>query len=95
MFFGRLALAKYGVLMNLTQYLLERKGQPIDPVRVIAAHGRFEGTVEKVVWNNFPEHSKIPDEIDIERSWVTIRWDNGSESYNSVDFMQNVMVKDG
>lgn len=75
--------------MNLTEYLLERKGQKIARIRVVAAHKQCLGTVENVVWNYFPAH---PEKLDIERSWVTIQWDNRKETQNSVDFMEKVEI---
>jgi len=78
--------------MNLLDYLMQHLGQPIPKLRVISALGNL-GTVEVVTWKKFPENSSLRDEIDEENSWVSIKWDNGNYTDQSIDLLSQVEVK--
>lgn len=73
--------------MTLEQYLMKRLGNEIPRIEVLSANKQVKGIVESVVWNRLPNK-----DFDIERSWVTIKWENGNETHNSVDFMDKVTV---
>jgi len=73
--------------VTLEQYLIKHIGEDIPQIEVLSANKQVTGIVKSVVWNRFPNK-----DFDIERSWVTIEWENGDESWNSVDFMDKVTV---
>lgn len=79
--------------LNLMQYLNRHLGEPIGKLAVISAVGT-PGFVQKVEWNHFPSTCELLHEIDIEKSWVTILWENGKDSVDSVDNMIHIGVKE-
>ena len=81
----------YEVSVSLTEYLLKHIGEEIPRLRVLSAL-KTPGTVEVVTWNRFPENSSFRGMIDEENSWVSIKWDNGNYSDNTVEMLTQIVV---
>lgn len=83
--------------ITLEQHLMWNIGRAYCPLAVISAVGT-RGVVTKIEWNRFAQtpdilrENPLENEYDIEDSWVTIQWNNGADSYDSVDNMRHIIL---